>query len=147
VTLDRLGAALAKCQPRRESADDAALDRRVLDQIREDLGGTAPLRDVILTFLGKTPAVLATLHDAAVRADANAIRRAAHSLKGTSALLGARALAEQCAELERLDQADLVADALGRVRAIDASYRKVEAALTAEVESSGSVPGQPSAGE
>jgi CheY-like chemotaxis protein/nitrogen-specific signal transduction histidine kinase/HPt (histidine-containing phosphotransfer) domain-containing protein len=133
VTLDRLGAALAKCQPRREPADDAALDRTVLDQIREDLGGTAPLRDVILTFLGKTPAVLATLHDAAERADDDAIRRAAHSLKGTSALLGARALAEQCAELERLDQSALVAAALGRVRAIEASYRKVEAALTAEI--------------
>ena len=145
VTLDRLGAALAKCQPRREPADDAALDRTVLDQIREDLGGTAPLRDIILTFLGKTPAVLATLHDAAMRADADAIRRAAHSLKGTSALLGARALAEQCAELERLDQSGMVADALGRVRAIEASYRKVEAALTAEVESSGSVPGDPGA--
>jgi hypothetical protein len=54
-------------------------------------------------------------------------------LKGTSALLGARALAEQCAELELLGQPGIVADALGRVRAIEASYRKVEAALTAEI--------------
>jgi signal transduction histidine kinase/CheY-like chemotaxis protein len=143
VTLDRLGAALAKCEPRREpevrqAPDavvpfDAVLDRSVLDQVREDLGGAAPLRDVILTFLGKTPSVLATLHDAAVRADAGAMRRAAHMLKGTSALLGARALAEQCAELELLSQPGLVADALGRVRAIEALYGEVEAALTAEI--------------
>jgi HPt (histidine-containing phosphotransfer) domain-containing protein len=77
--------------------------------------------------------VLATLHDAAVRADAGAMRRAAHMLKGTSALLGARALAEQCAALERLGEPGTGADALGRVRAIEASYRKVEAALTAEI--------------
>jgi signal transduction histidine kinase/CheY-like chemotaxis protein len=155
VTLDRLGEALARCQPPREAAVhqasdgvvpfDPVLDRSVLDQVREDLGGPAPLRDVILTFLGKTPAVLATLHDAAVRADADAIRRAAHLLKGSSALLGARALAGQCAELELLGQPGIGADALGRVRAIEASYRKVEAALTAEVESPGSVPGRPSA--
>jgi signal transduction histidine kinase/DNA-binding response OmpR family regulator len=141
VTLDRLSAALAKCQPRREPADGAALDREVLDQIQEDLGGTAALRDVIQTFLGKTPAVLATLRDATARADADAIRRAAHSLKGTSALLGARTLAEQCAELERLDQPTVVAEALNRVRVIEASYAKVETALMAMLEGSESTPG------
>jgi len=109
---------------------DSAIDRTVLDQLREDLGGSAPLHDVIATFLEKTPVALATLRDAAVRADADAMRRAAHMIKGTSAMLGARTLAEQCAELEDLGRRGIVPDAVNRVIAIDASYRKVEAALT-----------------
>jgi signal transduction histidine kinase/DNA-binding response OmpR family regulator len=153
VTLEQLGAALAKCQPRRdpiadpsgltvvpladraETADDTTLDRTVLDQLRDDLGGTAPLRDLIMTFLEKTPPVLVTLRDAAVRADVGALRRTAHMLKGTSAMLGGLALAEQCAQLELLGQAGVVDDALAHVTAIEQSYRKVEGALAAAVES------------
>lgn len=163
VTLDQLSAALAKCQARRdpaadrarpaavplvggiEAGDATALDGSVLDLLREDLGGIAPLRDIILTFLQKTPSVLAALRDAAVRGDADGIRRAAHMLKGTSATLGARPLASQCEELELRCQAGIVPDAVSRVTTIEASYRKVEAALTAPIDSSASPPDRPTA--
>src|SRR4029077_3420588 len=84
VTLDRLAAALAKCRPlavaaapeaaavspveKQRIAADSALDRDVLDQLREDLGGTAALREVIRSFLDQTPSVLSALRDAAGRA-------------------------------------------------------------------------------
>jgi hypothetical protein len=58
-------------------AAGAALDRDVLDQLREDLGGTAALRQVIRSFLDQTPSVLSALRDAAARADVPSIRRAA----------------------------------------------------------------------
>src|SRR5262249_23976365 len=108
VTLDQLREALAKCAPLGgaaaaearpaqasvvEAFGDAAeiaVDHDVLDQLREDLGGNARLHEVIVTFLDKTPAALASLHDAATRGDADAIRRAVHMIKGTSAILGAR---------------------------------------------------------
>jgi signal transduction histidine kinase/DNA-binding response OmpR family regulator len=149
VTLEQLGVALAKCRPRRDSgADhdrsaaaavvgdaeataDTTLDREVIDQLREDLGGSAPLRDLIVTFLAKTATVLTTLRDAAIRADVGEIRRTAHMLKGTSAMLGARSLAARCAELELLEPAALASDAVARVAAIEESYRRVEGALTA----------------
>ncbi len=152
VTLDQLREALARCPslgstaatpPRPHEASivedpgagaEPTIDRAVLDQLREDLGGNAPLHDVIVTFLDNTPAALAALRDAAVRGDADAIRRAAHTINGTSAMLGARSLTEQCAELERLGRSGLVPDAANRVIAIEASYRKVEAALTAAVQ-------------
>jgi signal transduction histidine kinase/CheY-like chemotaxis protein/HPt (histidine-containing phosphotransfer) domain-containing protein len=151
VTLDRLAAALARCQPlRREAAvevrattasveapgavGDTTLDRGVLDQLREDLGGTTAACDVIATFLETTPSVLAALCDAAARADAGGIQQAAHMIKGTSAMLGARDLSEQCAEVERLARAGRAPDAATRVTAIEASYRTVEAALRAELD-------------
>ena len=148
VTLDRLAAALAKCRPlaaatapeaaatpvENEIAAVTALDRDVLDQLREDLGGTAALREVIRSFLDQTPSVLSALRDAAARADVPSIRRAAHMIKGTSSILGARELSEQCAEIERVGQTGCIADAGSRVIAVEASYRTIEAALKAEIE-------------
>ena len=150
VTLDRLAAALAKCRPlaaatapgaeaappveKQRIAAGAALDRDVLDQLREDLGGTAPLREVIRSFLDQTPSVLSALRDAAARADVPSIQRAAHMIKGTSSTLGARELSEQCAEIERVGQTGCIADAGSRVIAVEASYRTIEAALKAEIE-------------
>ena len=106
VTLDRLAAALAKCRslaaataPEAAAAPPVekqritagtALDRDVLDQLREDLGGMAALREVIRSFLDQTPSVLSALRDAAARADVPSIRRAAHMIKGTSSILVAR---------------------------------------------------------
>ncbi|HYS90489.1 MAG TPA: response regulator [Bradyrhizobium sp.] len=150
VTLDRLAAALAKCRPlaaatapeaaaappveKQRIAAGTALDRDVLDQLREDLGGTAALREVIRSFLDQTPSVLSALRDAAARADVPSIRRAAHMIKGTSSILGARELSEQCAEIERVGQTGCIADAGPRVIAVEASYRTIEAALKAEIE-------------
>jgi signal transduction histidine kinase/DNA-binding response OmpR family regulator len=150
VTLDRLAAALAKCQPlaaatapeaaaappveQQRIAAGIALDRDVLDQLREDLGGTAALREVIRSFLDQTPSVLSALRDAAARADVPSIRRAAHMIKGTSSILGARELSEQCAEIERVGQTGCIADAGSRVIAVETSYRTIEAALKTEIE-------------
>ncbi len=150
VTLDRLAAALANCRPlaaatapeaaaappveKQRIAAGTALDRDVLDQLREDLGGTAALREVIRSFLDQTPSVLSALRDAAARADVPSIRRAAHMIKGTSSILGARELSEQCAEIERVGQTGCIADAGPRVIAVEASYRTIEAALKAEIE-------------
>ena len=147
VTLDRLAPALAKCRPlaattapvvppsveKQRIAAGIALDRDVLDQLREDLGGTVALREVIGSFLDQTPSVLSALRDAAARADVPSIRRAAHMIKGTSSTLGARELSEQCAEIERVGQTGCIADARSRVIAIEASYQTIEAALKAEI--------------
>jgi signal transduction histidine kinase/DNA-binding response OmpR family regulator len=128
VTLDQLREVLARCQPLAR-AGEAALDRHVLEQLADDLGGATPLRDVIATFLDKTPATLALLREAAARGDADGARKAAHLLKGTSATLGARILAAQCADLEALCQRGDTTDALTRVAAIEQAYRNVEAEI------------------
>ena len=150
VTLDRLAAALAQCRPaaaanapagaeappgyKESMVAGTALDCDVLDQLREDLGGTAALREVIRSFLDQTPSVLSALRDAAARADVPSVQRTAHMIKGTSSILGARELSERCAEIERIGRTGSIADAGSRVIAVDVSYRMVEAALKAEIE-------------
>jgi signal transduction histidine kinase/CheY-like chemotaxis protein/HPt (histidine-containing phosphotransfer) domain-containing protein len=152
VTLAQLAEALAKCRPVAgapapvahpaptptvedgRAAAGVAFDPGVLDQLREDLGGAPALREVIETFLGRMPATLTALRDAAARADADGLRQAAHMIKGTSAMLGARELSEQAAEIERAGRAGSIQDAATRVAGVEASYRTIEAVLRAESE-------------
>ena len=138
VTLDRLATVLGSCRPLAQGSEtedragsDGAIDGHVLDQLRADLG-PGPVAQVIATFLERTPEVLAELRDAASRADADGIRRAAHTIKGTSATLGARKLAEASAEIESLGRTGSVPDAVNRVEALEASYRAVASLLEAE---------------
>jgi signal transduction histidine kinase/DNA-binding response OmpR family regulator len=146
VTLEQLRAALAKCSPVVQPAEalaappraasGQALDRSVLDRLRNDIGGGEGLRDVILTFLAQTPSTLATLREEAGHGDAAGIRRTAHMLKGTSATLGAFALADHCAEMERLGRSGDVSDAASRADVAEVLYRALEVALRAELETS-----------
>jgi CheY-like chemotaxis protein/HPt (histidine-containing phosphotransfer) domain-containing protein len=139
VTLDGLARALAEGDPatRRSAAGIAAdtdgpIDRHVLDQLREDLGGMDPVREVIATFLEKTPAILGELREAAARVDPEGIQRAAHTIKGTSATLGARDLAERSAEIERLGRAGGAHEASRLVDPLEEAFRTAATALTAE---------------
>jgi CheY-like chemotaxis protein len=154
VRLDRLGRALAQCRHLATSdgtaepstagpASSAALDHRVLRELHAELGGIEALREVIATFLDGSPRFLAAMREAATRRDASGMRRAAHALKSSSAMLGAIALSNQCEELERESRVESVGDAVARVAAIEALYSAVTLAFEAEV--SGLFPGGRSA--
>ena len=109
-----------------------ALDRRVLDQLREDLGDIAALREIISTFLERSPSTLTELREAAARGNVAAVSAGAHAMKGTSATLGALTLSAQCAELERLARAGSLAEVVGQVSAIEAEYGSVDHELRLE---------------
>lgn len=77
------------------------LDAAMLDELRElmedDFG-------VLLdAYLSEAPLQRQAIEDARCADDADALRRSAHSLKGSSANIGAAALAQHCQRLE--DQA------------------------------------------
>jgi signal transduction histidine kinase/HPt (histidine-containing phosphotransfer) domain-containing protein len=148
VTLDELRRVLAQCPPpslshvpepvpevSEEPRDDMP-DRGVLGRLREDLGDADALREIIEDFLQRVPSVLTRLRDAAARGDAAELVAAAHTLKGTSATLGAFALAERCARLEELTRTGSLQDAAARVAVIETVYRVVERALRSEIAAS-----------
>jgi HPt (histidine-containing phosphotransfer) domain-containing protein len=62
--------------------------------------------ELIDLYLEDAPRKLAVMLEAAAGADEEFLRRAAHSLKGSSASLGAFGMASLCAELERTDCGD-----------------------------------------
>src|SRR5262245_7388026 len=63
----------------------------------------------------------------------NRVRSSEEQSRLTCPSLGVRPLVEQCAELEQHRRGGSVADAASRVTAIEASYRKVEAAVAPKV--------------
>lgn len=90
------------------AAGEAAIDDGVLVQLASDLGGDEIVRDLIGTFLGELDARVQAILDGE---DETTRRRAAHTLKSSARLLGANALADCCAEIERVDRgSDIVAD-------------------------------------
>lgn len=75
-----------------------AVDIQVLEQLDEALGGEAA--GVIGFFLDYLPSQIAALRHALGSHDAEALRREAHSLKGSAGNLGAAGLAALCRALE-----------------------------------------------
>ena len=127
IRLDELRRALGECRPLPGQAMGAGnapapprdgIDREVLNGLREDLGDPPTLRQVVTAFLDRTPLVVADLRDAAARGNQAALLAGAHSLKGTSATLGALALSDQCAELERLARTGRLEEVPARLDAI-----------------------------
>ena len=112
-----------------------ALDHGVLDGLREldRRSRSGFLVRVTRAFLEQAPQQLATLAASVEQSDADSVALVAHSLKGSSATIGARRLAEICAELERVPLAGDRTEATARVRAAEAAFVQVQEALTAAV--------------
>jgi len=120
-----LVAALARAHP---PGGRPVLDSGALEQLSELLGGdAAALSGLIDDFLTDASPLLDTL--AAAGSDPDAVRGAAHTLKGLGATFGAAELARLC---QRVETHPGVGDEVGLlVRAIVAEHERVAAALHA----------------
>ncbi|HBZ72584.1 MAG TPA: hypothetical protein DEP35_23755, partial [Deltaproteobacteria bacterium] len=112
------------------------LDRRALDAIRElspERGATILAR-VIDSYLVTAPDQLEALQRALADNDARALQSQAHSLKSSSANVGARELAELAREVEAFGRAGQTTDAAGLVERMAREFLRVREALVAERE-------------
>jgi PAS domain S-box-containing protein len=123
---EELATALARLGP----AAAPALDAAVLQQLRETLGEPTTA-EIVGTFLGEGPALVATLRRSVEQADADALRRAAHTLKSNAATFGGAALAALCQELERIGEAGAVDGAADLVARAEAEHERVRSELQA----------------
>lgn len=94
----------------------------------EALGSEVPRR-ILEMFLGDAVKRIADLHRSLACGDAVSFTHTAHSLKGSSANLGAAAFADLCDELERLGSMGELAGAEAPLSRLQVEYRAVEAAL------------------
>ena len=110
---------------------DGTLDLAVLDDIRSLVGDTGEdgLAGLIACYLDDTPRLLAALWQAIEGQDARALQHAAHTLKSTSAMFGATALADLCAEMEQDGKLGIFTDAARRIAALEEAYARVAYAL------------------
>ena len=95
-------AASEPCPAAPPQAASAAIDDSVIEGLRalDRKGGPSRLVRAVSRFLEVAPALAASVKAAADNGDAEALWRAAHSLKSSAAALGAQALSKRCAEIE-----------------------------------------------
>src|SRR6478672_3946669 len=92
---------------------DSPLDMETVDALRELQMDDEPdiLGELIDLFAADSPGLISTMHTAIAAGDASTLRRAAHTLKGSSANLGATALSAICKTLEDLAKAESLSGA------------------------------------
>lgn len=113
----------------------ASLDPKPLKALRalQVPGGPDIVGNVLRAYLSSAPQLLTTLRAALAQSEAEAVRRSAHSLKSSSANVGALALAAHCKTLEAMGRADSLTDAAAVFAQVEAEYTKIEGLLKTEL--------------
>lgn len=104
------------------------LDEAVLRDL-SDTAGADFVGELVETFAGEAPAMLAELHAAQAAGAAERFRRAAHSLKSNANTFGALRLAEGARALELGGLPADTADFAGRMAALEADFAATLARL------------------
>ena len=141
-SLDQLLKALRQWLPATPRSEDAAIDPAPLEQLRA-LGqrrGKDMLSNVVKLYLEQAPSWLSTMDQALQRNDAQALHDTAHSLKSSSANLGARNVAALCAQLETAAREDRLQTAPALVNGIHDALAAAQKALTHVMDGSGDKP-------
>ena len=103
------------------------LDRVTVQELRAVMGEDFAL--LVQTFARDSSQRIAAIQEAVTAADADALRRAAHSFKGSSGNMGAPGLAEFCRSLEELGRDGTTDGAAALVTALVDEYTHVEREL------------------
>ena len=111
-----------------------AIDPVVLAELRQfqGEGESDILLELAEAFQFETPPLIEALHVAVREEQSDALKRAAHNLKGSSYNLGARTMAELCSDLESLGKQGTVKGAAELITKLEQEYRRVCQALIAE---------------
>jgi two-component system sensor histidine kinase/response regulator len=116
--------------------DEPALDPVRLDLLRHlgPLGGHGLLTEAARAFRSEVGASLIALNRAIDRSDDEALKRAAHKLKGGAANIGAAGAAALCAQLEKLVSSDDEHPGRQLMGRLETELARVDAALNRALE-------------
>jgi HPt (histidine-containing phosphotransfer) domain-containing protein len=111
----------------------AILDQEVMDGLHA-LTACAPgmMETLIDSYFEDAPRALADMHGAIRGRDCRALAAAAHRLKGSSGIFGAKGLVHLCAALEGLGRTNELGEAAWRLSCIESAYVEVSRALNHE---------------
>ena len=144
ITASNPEAALPVAPPLSSSltSTDSLLDERILAQIRalQRPGHPSMLGKIIGLYLDSAPTLLQQVREAVARADSETLWKAAHSLKSSSANLGATQLVALCKELEHEGRNQRLEDAPALLREVEHYFARVREALAVEMEKEANPP-------
>jgi HPt (histidine-containing phosphotransfer) domain-containing protein len=113
----------------------AAIDRTVLASLRElqDEGDPDIIAEVGGLFVEHSPEKIKAILQAVEDEDAKGLQIAAHSLKSSSAYVGAMRLSEMSKELEMMGRSKAMDGAKEKAESLRAEYMRVRTALDEEI--------------
>ncbi len=161
IRLEELIQALSNCQPNRASREEgkrqkakqsallltptskppipnpqlsSAIDAKLLQSFREMVGEKADpiLAEMIDCYLEDAPKLLSAIALAIARRDPTQLRSSAHTLKSSSATLGATTLANLCRNLEVMSRSGSTDYGTDPLSQLEAEYERVKTALQIE---------------
>ncbi|GAC1462243.1 MAG: hypothetical protein NVSMB70_08770 [Chamaesiphon sp.] len=136
IQVEALMEALSKCQVIGVGAGEAAtaIDAKVLQSLRNMVGENASafLVEMIDCYLEEAPNLIEAIVAGVKSGNAVQLRHSAHTLKSSSATLGAITLSGFCKELEMLGLNGNTQDGVDKVPQLEIEYQRVKAALKIE---------------
>ena len=113
---------------------EAVLDTAVLQAFRSTMGANSSLflAQLIEVYLEESPILLNAIAKAITQDDAAAIQQAAHTLKSSSAALGAISFSQLCQELETMGSSGMATGTRELFVKLESDYERVKTALQIE---------------
>jgi signal transduction histidine kinase/CheY-like chemotaxis protein len=135
IRLEALGEALGRARPGGgpepgPGGGTAELDDAAFDNL-EQFGSESFLGELIDTFVADTTTLLAALRRSLDEADAQAVRRAAHTLRSYGETFGAPDFSQLCRQLEERGTSGALAGAAALVDGIEVEFGRLQEALAA----------------
>jgi len=110
----------------------SVIDPAAWADLLESVGGDADfVAELLETYFDDSSRLLVAMQEALSTGNAEDLRRAAHSLKSSSASFGAIRLSNKCKELEDMGKAGALEGTAEQIAHIAAEYEKARAALEA----------------
>ncbi len=118
-----------------------AIDRSVLASLRElqDEGEPDIVAEVAGLFIKHAPEKLLAIDVAVEKGDAKGVQVAAHSLKSSSAYVGAMRLSAMCKELEQAGRSGALEGAKEKSESLKAEYEQARNELEAVIKSANKI--------
>lgn len=110
---------------------EPVLDPAAIGELRA--GGDEFFREIADLFCSETPAQIGRIGRALQSGELDAVRREAHSLKGSSLSMGARRISALCIAIEEAAKQDATARALKFASDLSVAFERVREALQAEL--------------
>jgi PAS domain S-box-containing protein len=135
IRVHELVAALSKCAPKKAAgeenvSDSSVIDQKAFDELVASTGGDAAfLGELMDTYFADAPELMAQMRSSLAAGDAETFRRAAHTLKSSSATLGAMTLSDLAKDLEMMGKAGTLEGAASRIAQVETEYARVRVAL------------------
>jgi signal transduction histidine kinase/CheY-like chemotaxis protein/HPt (histidine-containing phosphotransfer) domain-containing protein len=118
-----------------DGEEDASLDENVLGDLRQlqEAGEPDIFEELIGLYLRDTPTKLVALREAVEAGRADTVKTIAHTLKGSSANMGAPRMTAGCSELEGVGASGDLHKAQGLLNRLEEEFGRVRAALEAKI--------------